>query len=104
MIISPTGSSNFRKLSHDLKKLHRAAPDELPGAKISIRSIAACFQFSPHMIIIANDKVIFTLRVCCAGFALHKQHISFANPCASSRSVYSERQNIFDVHYKGQHN
>ena len=28
----------------------------------------------------ANDKVIFTLRVCCAGFALHNQHISFANP------------------------
>ena len=50
-------------------------------------------------LIIANDKVIFTLLVCCAGFALHKQHISFANPCASLRSVYSERQNIFDVHY-----
>lgn len=34
-------------------------------------------------VVIGNDKAIFVLPVSCAGFALLKQHISYANSCAS---------------------
>lgn len=32
--------------------------------------------------IIANDKMVFILLVCCAGFAPRKRHNSYANSCA----------------------
>ena len=44
---------------------------------------AAKARIPSKSIFIVNDKTNFVLLVCCAEFALRKQHISNANSCAS---------------------
>ena len=49
--------------------------------------------------IIANDRVLLLCRLLRRIRAAFRRHTSFANPCASGRRHYSQRQNSFDVDY-----
>ena len=50
--------------------------------------------------IIANDKDLFTLSFAAPDLRRQRRQNSLANPCASCRRLYNQRQKNFDVDYK----